>query len=103
MKHFILTLGFAAFIAFSPSLSSPAFAAGQQITVGINGMVCDFCARALEKVFGEHNAVKSIKVDMDASTVTVNLKEGESLDNDKITSMITDSGYNVREINRDAE
>lgn len=103
MKHFILTLTFAALLTLGTGIFSPAHAAGQQVVVGVNGMVCDFCARALEKVFGEHDAVDNIKVDMDASTVTVNLKDGATLDNDKITSMITDSGYNVREINRGAE
>ena len=67
--------------------------------VSVNGLVCDFCARALEKVFGKEEAVKDIHVDLDTKILTIQFNENQTLDEDKLTKLITDSGYNVEEIN----
>ncbi len=82
------------------SLSVPAFAAhpGGTVYADVNGMVCDFCARALEKVFGKQEAVESIEVDLNEKVITIHFNEGQKLDDGTITRLITDSGYNVREI-----
>ena len=68
--------------------------------VSVNGLVCDFCARALEKTFGKKDEVKSIDVNLETKIVTVNFNEGQSLDDETITQIITDSGYNVEGIHR---
>ena len=94
MKKLLLTT------ALLVSLSMPAFAAhpGGTVYADVNGLVCDFCARALEKVFGKQEAVESINVDLDEKVITVHFNEGQSLDDETITQLITDSGYNVQEI-----
>ena len=68
--------------------------------ITVNGLVCDFCARALEKVFGQEEAVKAIDVNLDTKIITVNFKEGQTLSDERLTQLITDSGYNVEGINR---
>ncbi|MBX2833669.1 MAG: cation transporter [Micavibrio sp.] len=93
-KLFVLTLSLI-------TLSFPAFAAGQVVKVSVNGLVCDFCARALEKTFGKQEAVEDIGVDLDTKIVTVNLKEGQDMDDERIKELITDSGYNVEGITRE--
>ena len=82
------------------SLSAPAFAdhPGGTVYADVNGLVCDFCARALEKVFGKQDAVESINVNLDEKLITIHFNEGEKLDDTTITQLIMDSGYNVREI-----
>ena len=80
--------------------TAPAFAMGQVVHVGVNGLVCDFCARSLEKLFGKQEAVDNINVDLDEKLVTINLKDGKTLDDDAITKLITDAGYNVEKIHR---
>lgn len=82
------------------SLYISAFAAhpGGTVYADVNGLVCDFCARALEKVFGKQEAVESINVDLDKKVVTIHFNEGQSLDDETISKLITDSGYHVREI-----
>lgn len=94
MKTLFLTLSLVTI------LSMPALAAhpGGTIYADVNGLVCDFCARALEKVFGKQDAVESIIVDLDSKVITIHFNEGQSLSDDKITDLITDSGYNVRGI-----
>lgn len=68
------------------------------VNVTVNGLVCDFCARALEKVIGERDEVASIDVNLDNGNVKIVMKEGKSIDDAEITSLIKDSGYDVREI-----
>ena len=81
-------------------LSVPVFAnhPGGTAYADVNGLVCDFCARALEKVFGRQEAVESINVDLDKKVITIHFNEGQKLDDKTITQLITDSGYNVRDI-----
>lgn len=70
------------------------------INVKVDGLVCDFCARALEKVFGKRDDVEGIKVDLDNGNVVVAMKPGQTIDDTTLTKLITDSGYNVRAIER---
>lgn len=70
------------------------------VHVSVNGLVCDFCARALEKVFGKEEAVKAIDVNLDTKIITVNFNKGQTLSDEKITQLITDAGYNVEGIHR---
>ena len=70
------------------------------VKVDIYGLVCDFCARALEKVFGKEDAVADIEVDLNSKVVTIHLKDGMQLDNSIIEKNIIDSGYSVEEIRR---
>lgn len=68
------------------------------VNVHVTGLVCDFCARALEKVFGKEASVQNIEVDLDEGLVRVYFKEGGSMAHDKLISLIVDSGYNVEGI-----
>ena len=70
------------------------------ITAQINGLVCDFCARALEKVFGKRDEVTGIDVNLDTKIVTIGFKKGMDIDDATITKLITDAGYNVVKIER---
>jgi len=70
------------------------------VKVDIYGLVCDFCARALEKVFGKEEAVDNIDVDLDEKIITIHIKQGHHIDNELIRQYIVDSGYNVETIHR---
>lgn len=99
MKKLILLLTAIILIFSAPVYAEQSVQSGDaQVTV--NGLVCDFCARALEKVFSKEEAVEAISVDMDTKLVTVNFNDGQSLDDDRLTQLITDAGYNVENINR---
>lgn len=71
-----------------------------QINVRVNGLVCDFCARALEKVFGRRDDVADILVDLDDGLVRVNMQPGQTIDDAELTTLIQDSGYNVTHIDK---
>jgi copper chaperone CopZ len=68
--------------------------------VSVNGLVCDFCAQALEKTFGKKEEVKAIDVNLDTKIVTVNFNDGMNLSDEVLTQIITDAGYNVEGIHR---
>ena len=71
------------------------------LSISVNGLVCDFCARSIEKLFSKKESVKSINVNLEQMLITISLKKGKSLNDDIITKVITDSGYDIREISRD--
>ena len=98
MKTFITT--FAMIITLMAAPVQAAESCEDTINIKVNGLVCDFCARALEKVFGKRDDVNGISVDLDSGLVVVDMKAGQTIDDETLTALITDSGYNVREINK---
>lgn len=97
MKPFIITLAFIIGLTASPLQAAEPC---NDVQVSVKGMVCDFCARALEKVFGAREEVSGITVDLDSGAVTVSMQPGKNIDDATLTKLITDSGYNVAMIDR---
>jgi copper chaperone CopZ len=93
MKSFIfaITLSLLATTAKAESTYCPS----ETVTVNINGLVCDFCARAMEKLFGKRGEVASLDVDLNNGRILITLNEGATLSDDIITQLVTDSGYTV--------
>ena len=101
MKFFIIIiLLFFTKITFKDTKSQEKLE-NEVLSISVNGLVCDFCARSIEKLLSKKESVKSIDVNLERMLITINLKKGKSLNNDTITKVITDSGYDVREIRRD--
>ena len=70
------------------------------IDVEVNGLVCDFCAQAVTKVFKKQDEVVDIDVNLSSKKISVWLKDGMDISDEKLTKLIVDSGYNVVKINR---
>ncbi len=73
-------------------------AESSDITVGLKGLVCDFCTIALNKTFKRHKSVASTSVDLDAKTLSITLIEGRSVKDDKIIELVKNAGYTVTKI-----
>ena len=73
----------------------------QILKISVNGLVCDFCARSIEKLFRKKESVESINVDLENMLITIYLKKGKNINNTTVTQLIKDSGYDVTEINRE--
>ena len=73
------------------------------INIKVNGLVCDFCARSLEKVFLKRGDVGGIKVDLAKGSIVVAMKPGLTIDDATLTKLVADSGYNVSAIHRGCE
>ena len=70
------------------------------IDVATNGMVCDFCAQAIEKVFMKRKEVQGINVDLNNQRVVIYLKKNVSIEDNEIIKLFEESGYGVEKINR---
>ena len=75
-------------------------ASAEEVKVSVNGMVCAFCAQGIQKKFEGESAVNSIDVKLADKLVTLDLKDGENLSDERITQLITDAGYAVEGIQR---
>ena len=80
-------------------LSEPAFAA-RSIKADVNGLVCSFCAAAIEKRLKKLDATKAVYVDLTKKVVAVELKDGKDLTPERVAEEIKDSGYDVVSIGR---
>tara|TARA_Y100000766_G_scaffold171059_1_gene146856 strand:- start:37 stop:342 length:306 start_codon:yes stop_codon:yes gene_type:complete len=71
-----------------------------EIHVSVNGLVCDFCAQSIQKLFNKEESVEAVDINMDEGMIKIDLKGGYNMDDNLITKLITDSGYNVERIYR---
>lgn len=106
MKSLFIALAATAFstpIALAQSdIESVSEASSQTlVTAKVNGMVCDFCARAVTKVFGKEDAVENVHVDLDNGEIHVTLKSGAAISDEQVASLVKKSGYDLVSIARD--
>jgi cation transport ATPase len=94
-------------LASSLLLSTPALAdhiggdkGHEVITAGINGLVCDFCAQAMENTFGSQPAVEKVSVDLTAKTLTLRLKPDQKFSDEEVRKNVTDAGYDTVTVER---
>ena len=73
----------------------------KKINVFVNGLVCDFCARSIEKIFKKDESVSNIEVNLEKMLITIYVNENKILNDKTIKKLINDSGYDVTEIYRD--
>jgi len=98
MKTLLTTLTILCLLPVTAQADHADFA--HDIDVNVNGLVCDFCAQALEKVFNARDEVNGISVDLSNHLVAIDLKDGANIPDDEVKKLITDSGYDVVEIKR---
>lgn len=72
-------------------------------SVTVKGMVCSFCAQGVTKKFKAEPAVKNVDVSLETKLVTITFNPDQTIDDEKITQLLTDSGYNVVKIERGQE
>lgn len=85
--------------ALAAMLTTPAFAA-RSIKADVNGLVCSFCAAAIEKRLKAMSATKAVYVDLSRKVVAIELKDGQDVSLEKIAEEIKDAGYDVVKIGR---
>lgn len=83
-------------MALALTLTTTAFA-GEKIDITVKGMVCSFCSQGITKKFKEEK-VKSVNVDLGNHLVSIELNDNQKLSHEKITQILTDSGYGVEKI-----
>jgi cation transport ATPase len=76
-------------------------AAADTIKTSVNGMVCAFCATGIEKTFKAQPEVKTVTVDLQKKLVTIQTKEGQTIDDGKLKKLFGNTGYSVVAIARE--
>ena len=66
---------------------------GEQVAVvNVNGMVCDFCARGIEKTFMKSASVKKVDVDLEVGKVLIAYSSDTKISFEDIKEKITANG-----------
>ena len=95
MRYRLLTL--------TIGLSMCSVAAADTIRATVNGMVCGFCATGIEKTFKAQPEVKAVDVDLENKLVTIQTKQGRTLDDAKIKKLLGNAGYSVVSVSREKQ
>ena len=92
MKKLLLTLLLSAM--------TPAAFAVTTIKAEVNGMVCAFCAKGIEKKLNALPQKQAAFVDLKSRVVALQLKEGQDVSNETFSKVIEDAGYSVAKLER---
>ncbi len=70
------------------------------IEMKVNGLVCGFCARGIEKTFHKNPAVTDVVVSLEDRLVAVQTKDGVDISDQELRATLTDAGYDIKSIER---
>ncbi|MFB6373977.1 MAG: heavy-metal-associated domain-containing protein [Bradymonadaceae bacterium] len=85
-------------VIFVLGIASPAFAAVESYTIGVDGMACPFCAYGIEKKLKALDGVESLDIHIKKGTVDVHLKEGGEVTPDELKTAIKEAGFKIRDL-----
>ena len=92
----------AATITHTDEISAALANGGAPVVVDVLGVVCDFCATAMNKIFGKRAEVAAIYVDLDTKALSIVTHEQGSLSDEDIGSLAEQAGYRVAAVRRGA-
>ena len=67
----------------------------QVVIVDVNGMVCDFCARGIEKTFYDDNLVKRVLVSLETGKVLIAYDNAKKVDFGEIKNIFLSNGQSA--------
>ena len=76
---------------------------GEPIVADVLGVVCDFCALAMNKIFGKREEVAAIYVDLDTKALSLVLVPGASMSDQTIAALAVQAGYRIADVRRGDE
>jgi hypothetical protein len=72
---------------------------GKQVAIiSVSGMVCDFCARGIEKTFTRDNSVLKVDVDLSGGKVFIAYSAEKNIDFKEIKMKIMSNGQNATDL-----
>lgn len=96
-------MNMAATITQTDDVAAALAAGGAPVVVDVLGVVCDFCATAMNKIFGKRDEVAAVYVDLDKKTLSLVINEGKALSDKQIEKLAKKAGYRIAAIRRDNE
>ena len=76
---------------------------GEPIVADVLGVVCDFCALAMNKIFSKREEVAAIYVDLDTKALNLVLAPGASMSDQTIADLAVQAGYRIADVRRGDE
>ena len=73
---------------------------GEPIVADVLGVVCDFCAMAMNKIFSKREEVAAIYVDLDTKALNLVLTPGASMSDQTIADLAVEAGYRIAAVRR---
>ena len=73
---------------------------GEPIVADVLGVVCDFCALAMNKIFSKREEVAAIYVDLDTKALNLVLVPGASMSDQTIADLAVQAGYRIADVRR---
>ena len=75
------------------------------IVIDVQGLVCDFCAQSIDKVFSKQAGVEKVEVNLNNGKVTVKMADvfeddEVGISDETIIKLLQDAGYEVTAIIR---
>ena len=96
-------MSMAATITQTDDVAAALAAGGAPVVVDVLGVVCDFCATAMNKIFGKRDEVAAVYVDLDKKTLSLVIGEGDALTDKQIEKLAKKAGYRIAAIRRGSE
>jgi cation transport ATPase len=91
MKKQLILIAMAMMISAAPAFS-------ETIHVGVDGLVCAFCAKGIEKSFKAQSETQKVDVNLEDKLVTIITKKDMTMKDATIDKLITDAGFKVTTI-----
>ena len=73
---------------------------GEPVVVRVLGVVCDFCATAMNRTFERQDEVAAVYVDLDTKTLNLVLMSEGAMNDAEIDRLVARSGYKTKSIHR---
>lgn len=76
---------------------------GEPIVADVMGVVCDFCALAMNKIFSKREEIAAVYVDLDTKALNLVLVPGATLSDEAIAELAVQAGYRIAAVRRGAQ
>jgi len=84
---------------YSPQLAYGEMHGGQKVVVvRVDGLSCPFCAYGLEKKLKNMEGVDKVEIRIDKGIAIVTMKEGQSVNLEKVKEAVKKAGFTPRKI-----
>lgn len=72
----------------------------EAVHMEVNGLVCDFCAQSIKKIFGKYDTVAEVDMNLKEHYIHVGFNKADAMDDAMLTTLINDAGYALVNIKR---
>ena len=88
-------------LTMTPEIKAALAEGGSPVVADVLGVVCDFCATAMNKIFGARDEVAAVYVDLDTKALNLVIKSGHDLDDPTIAELAVQAGYRIAAVHRE--